>query len=107
MRSVAGLALTFALVACGDEAEVPAEGAPVEQGGEVEGDVLGGSISDDMIALEQLTSQSPSLRRQTTTVTTTQDGEGGSETTVETTTTVTSGESPAPAAPEPPTPPRG
>lgn len=43
------------LAACEDSA------APetTAQGGEVTGDVLGGTISDDMIAMEQLQSQSP------------------------------------------------
>mgnify|MGYP001804378512 CR=1 FL=1 len=67
MRSLTGLALTLVLTggrsACGDNAAAPGDGAPVEEGGEASGDVLGGTISDDMIELEQLTSQSPSLRR--------------------------------------------
>lgn len=45
------------LTACGDPEPV-AETA-TEQGGKATGEVLGGSISDDMIALDQLTSQSP------------------------------------------------
>ncbi len=53
--------LTLALAACGDEADTDA--APVEQGGEIEGDVLGGTISDDMLPLEELTSQSPSAKK--------------------------------------------
>ena len=68
MRIVAGLALALALAACSEEAVEPGENAPVAEGGEASGDVLGGSISDDMIALEQLTSQSPPLRRATPTV---------------------------------------
>ena len=46
--------LLFA-VACSDEPEE----AAIEQGGEAAGEVLGGTISDEMIALDQLTSQSP------------------------------------------------
>ncbi len=42
------------LAACGSE---PAP--DTEAGGKAAGEVLGGTISDDMIALEQLTSQSP------------------------------------------------
>ncbi len=53
--------LMLALTACGDEADT--EAAPAEQGGEVEGDVLGGAISDDMLPLEELTSQSPSAKK--------------------------------------------
>lgn len=52
---------SLALAACGDEAET--EAVPAEQGGKVEGDVLGGTISDDMLPLEELTSQSPSAKR--------------------------------------------
>jgi hypothetical protein len=67
MRGLMGLAvalaLTGGLAACSEEAATPGEGATVEEGGEAAGDVLGGSISDDMIPLEQLTSQSPPLRR--------------------------------------------
>lgn len=44
------------LAACGND---PAGTAPAEQGGEAAGEVLGGTISDDMIALDRLTSQSP------------------------------------------------
>ena len=97
-----------ALAACSDEAATT-DAAPIEQGGEAVGDVEGGSISDAMIPLEALRSQSPTLRRQTTTVTTTSDEDGATSTTVETATVVTSGESeaPAPATPEPATPPRG
>ncbi len=89
-----------ALAACSDEAATT-DAAPIEQGGEAVGDVEGGSISDAMIPLEALRSQSPTLRRQTTTVTTTSDEDGATSTTVETATGVTSGESevPAPSTP--------
>ena len=107
-RTAPALTVLLLLVtACGGEATAPDEAEAVEQGGEASGDVQEGSISDAMIPLEALRSQSPSLRRQTTTVTTTEDGQGGSQTTVETTTTVNTSSAPAPAAPQPPTPPRG
>ena len=49
------LALALGLAACGDDAaEAPAEGD--ERG--ARGEVLGGTISDDMIPLDQLQSQS-------------------------------------------------
>lgn len=55
MRRACALALLLLLAAC--------EGNPVsgagETGGAAEGEVLGGAISDDMIALEQLRSQAP------------------------------------------------
>jgi len=55
-----GLALCLtAVAACTDEAAGPAE-----QGGEAAGEVLGGSISDAMIPLEQLESQAPLAPRQ-------------------------------------------
>ncbi len=47
--------------ACEDTAEPDPEST--EQGGEVAGDVLGGSISDDMIPLDELQSQSPPAER--------------------------------------------
>lgn len=61
-RSIAFAAsFVFALTACSDEAAT--DDAPVEQGGTAEGDVLGGAISDDMLPLEELTSQSPSAKK--------------------------------------------
>lgn len=60
MRCMLALALLIALAAC--------EGAPGtgkgETGGRAEGEVLGGTISDDMIALEQLTSEAPLAPRE-------------------------------------------
>ncbi len=47
----------LALAACEDEATIGDE--PIETGGEAAGEVLGGTISDDMIPLDQLTSTSP------------------------------------------------
>lgn len=101
-------ALLITLSACSEEASAPDEAAPVEQGGEAAGEVEGGTISDAMIPLESLRSQSPTIQRRTTTVTTS-DGEGGTSTTVETTTVTTSAQSeaPAPAPPEPPAAPGG
>lgn len=48
------LALAVLAAGCTQEAA-----APTEQGGEAAGEVLGGSISDAMIPLEQLESQAP------------------------------------------------
>ncbi len=45
------------LSACEDE--TAPDPAAVETGGEVAGDVLEGTISDDMLPLEELTSSSP------------------------------------------------
>ena len=59
MRLIAGLVLAGLLAGCSEEAEAPQDAGPVEQGGKAAGEVLGGTISDDMIALEQITSQSP------------------------------------------------
>jgi len=56
------LPLALALASCGDDA-APEEQAPAQQGGEVAGDVLGGTISDDMLPLDALTSQSPPAER--------------------------------------------
>ena len=63
MNRIALCALPAALLlaACEDSAEPDGEAA--ETGGSVEGDVLGGSISDDMIPLEELRSQSPPTRQ--------------------------------------------
>jgi hypothetical protein len=86
------------LTACGDEAEPEADTANAT-GGEAAGEVLGGTISDDMLPLEELTSTSPPAER--TTVTTQTRSSDGGQTTVETTTqTVTSAD--GPAEPEPP-----
>ena len=50
------------LTACEEEAP---EADTSETGGEAAGEVLGGTISDDMIALEELTSTSPPAERVT------------------------------------------
>ncbi|MEO0906753.1 MAG: hypothetical protein AAFY07_04425 [Pseudomonadota bacterium] len=77
-----GLALGLALAGCKDEAE---ETGAVQSGGQAAGEVLGGTISDDMLPLEQLTSTSPLAPRETVTQTIS-EGEDGSlsvETTIE------------------------
>ncbi|MBI1404459.1 MAG: hypothetical protein GC147_14790 [Porphyrobacter sp.] len=67
MKRVVLLAPLFAgvlgLAACEDKPAAP----PAEQGGEAAGEVLGGSISDAMIPLEQLESEAPLLPRQSAT----------------------------------------
>ena len=60
MNRIALSAIPFALLlsACEDTASTE----EAEQGGKAEGEVLGGAISDDMLPLEELTSQSPPAR---------------------------------------------
>lgn len=53
-RAVTLLALALLAAGCTDEASGPAA-----RGGEAAGEVLGGTISDAMIPLEQLESQAP------------------------------------------------
>ncbi len=60
MRPLIALALLMMLSACESE---PGAGAG-DTGGRAEGEVLGGTISDDMIALEQLTSKAPLAPRE-------------------------------------------
>ena len=55
-KCLLGLATLLALSACSDEPEAPVE---TEQSATASGDVLGGAISDDMLPLEELRSQSP------------------------------------------------
>ena len=58
-----GLALAapfLLLTACEEEAS---EAISTETGGEAAGEILGGTISDDMIPLEELTSTSPPAER--------------------------------------------
>lgn len=54
MKPAAILALTLLAAACTDQSA-----APAAQGDEASGEVLGGTISDAMIPLEQLSSQAP------------------------------------------------
>lgn len=63
MRFALALTLPILLLttACEDDVEPNADNS--EQGGQATGDVLGGSISDDMIPLEELRSQSPPAER--------------------------------------------
>lgn len=82
-------AATLALTACGSDPE-PVATEENETGG-ARGEVLGGSISDDMLPLDTLTSRSPPLRGA---------GSGGTEATDEGSTS-SANESDA-DAPEPP-----
>ncbi len=50
-------AALLVLAAC--DGDAAPEDAPAETGGEVAGDVLEGTISDDMLPFEDLTSSSP------------------------------------------------
>ncbi|BDI60307.1 hypothetical protein [Qipengyuania nanhaisediminis] len=58
----AAFALTAPLMLAACSSDEDAETGVAVTGGEVSGDVLGGTISDDMIALEQLESTSPPAR---------------------------------------------
>ena len=55
-RAALTIAMIALLCACEDEVDRVDRG---ETGGQAAGEVLGGTISDDMIALDQLTSTSP------------------------------------------------
>jgi nitrous oxide reductase accessory protein NosL len=48
------------LAACGGE--TPSEKTPVEEGRDAQGEVVGGTISDAMIPIDRLRSQSPAVR---------------------------------------------
>ena len=63
---IAGLALPLA--ACGDD---PSPSAPTGSGSGAQGELLGGSISDEMLPLDQVRSQAPSMGE------TGEAGEGG------------------------------
>jgi len=63
LRWTLGALLTLAVAACSDELGQQEAGAAAPQGGKLSGEILGGSISDDMIELEALKSQSPPLAR--------------------------------------------
>ena len=59
-RTTLGLALGAALLtACGSE--TPAEETTAEADRNAQGEVLGGTISDDMLPLDRLRSQAPSI----------------------------------------------
>ncbi|MFN3989716.1 MAG: hypothetical protein ACK4IS_05610 [Erythrobacter sp.] len=60
IRTLIALALIMVLAACQGESGAGTS----EMGGRAEGEVLGGTISDDMIALEQLTSEAPLAPRE-------------------------------------------
>lgn len=62
-RTAVLLAAGAALVsACGDDS--PAEETAAEAGRGAQGEVLGGTISDDMLPLDRLRSQSPTIREE-------------------------------------------
>lgn len=58
-RIFAAFGLALVLSACGGEPEAPAADQGERQ---AEGDVLGGTISDDMLPLDTVTSQSPPVK---------------------------------------------
>jgi hypothetical protein len=62
MNRAAPLVAGFMLLAAAGCSKEPAP--PAESGGKAEGEVLGGTISDAMIPLEQLTSEAPLAPRQ-------------------------------------------
>ena len=84
------------LTACEDEAA--GDGSTAETGGEAAGEVLGGTISDDMIALEELTSTSPPARPSPSEGATGGAPDAQSEDSAETEEAGTSEEAPAPEA---------
>ncbi|MEM7780011.1 MAG: hypothetical protein AAF697_06445 [Pseudomonadota bacterium] len=100
MKKFLATALLPALLLAACDEEV-AEVDTSETGGQAAGVLSGGTISDDMLPLEELTSTSPLAPRQSTTTTTVTEGEDGS-TTVETTVESSNTDAPAPAPPEPP-----
>jgi hypothetical protein len=59
MKRVTALALALVVTACSEEAP-----APAKQQAAASGEVLGGSISDAMIPLDQIESQAPLAPRQ-------------------------------------------
>lgn len=61
MKPIATFAVPFALLLAG--CEEGADTSTAQQGGKVEGNVLGGTISDEMLPLEELRSQSPAAKR--------------------------------------------
>lgn len=90
MKRLILIAPILLVAACGDEADEPAA-----TGGEAAGEVLGGTISDDMLPLDELTSTSPPAER-------TPDSSGGAAATgAETTEAEAPPSAPAPESPPP------
>ncbi len=58
MRVIFGVSLALLLGAC-EQASEPGDTAVSEEGGKAAGETLGGTISDDMLPLAELRSQSP------------------------------------------------
>ncbi|MBD2842765.1 hypothetical protein [Erythrobacter rubeus] len=80
-RSITACAAFALLAACGSD-DPSGEDTAANEGGEVTGNVLGGSISDDMLPLDQLTSQSPPIEpvdEAATSTTTSDDGDDDGE----------------------------
>ncbi|MBV7265025.1 hypothetical protein [Erythrobacter ani] len=104
-RPIIALAAFSLLAACGSDEPVN-DSAAVDQEGQLRGDVLGGSISDDMLPLDQLTSQSPPLETAADSDTATSSDAGGDSTDdseQELNAFPSGGDDPAPPAPpEPP-----
>jgi hypothetical protein len=105
MKRILILVLATLAAGCTEEAT-----APAAQGGEASGEVLGGTISDAMIPLDQLASEAPLAPRQGPSAAQVDSEqpdvtpEAGVESTTTSTTTST-GAGAAPAAPAPASPP--
>jgi hypothetical protein len=84
--------------ACGEDAA--GGGANAEQGGEAAGDLLGGSISDDMLPLGELQSQSPPAEPPPITIVTSTGN--GAETVTGTDAVTSNTGAPGQVPPEPP-----
>lgn len=100
-------ALLVALSGCAEQTTDPDEAAPAEQGGEAAGDIEGGTISDAMIPLEALRSQSPTIERRPTTGAASSNQGANAQASVEPATSAAQNEAPAPAPPVPPAAPDG
>ena len=102
LGSIAALSLLL-LTGCGDAADQETPSTETASDAAASGEVLGGTISDEMIPMDELTSTSPPAER--TVVTTQESRSDGGQTTVETTieTTVdTNAGGDGPPQPEPP-----
>ena len=100
--ALAGLTGALLLNACSQEASTSDDPAPVEQGGEAEGDVKPGTISDTMLPLESLQSQAPSVQtRPTDNAADVSDDEPTTETSAETAIATQSVDTPEPTVAEP------